>query len=450
MTPAGRQKAYRQLLNDLPQVAPDRNIKSQDARAKATFSVWLSRRIHEQLGNAAQTEQMERQYQDLLTSLPDEEAAVFRLLFERVEKPQQVLVQRMGEVEANGKDVKVVAADYPIRSLLRKIAEAAGREIDIPPEVSGVADLDTKGWQRAKTTVSLFVRGRGLWLKPDVRDGFKITLRDPLYMASLAERAREQKVKPTPETDKEGITTGYVIVGGHYLEPPYKVDVRTAENQCAVYVNGVQTGASHKLSSKLRTALPVIKRDKPFTLKRKLGLSAYVGDMYAKLMRENGHAAAVESVGRFLETQKIVKSWRLDAERNELWITFVDGREVSAMLVWPKNHDRARQLPEVADVRSRALAKVQKRRTTIEETLRANGLVVAPTSGPVHTFKGGEAQEKLGAICQALQETLRYEEQLCDTLFDSWREEASGWAWEIFLNLRHRELVQRVAGEGMF
>lgn len=119
------------------------------------------------------------------------------------------------------------------------------------------------------------------------------------------------------------------------------------------------------------------------------------------------------------------------------------------MLPWPRAAEKAQEQANDDDMRERAFAKAERTKKAIERLLLENGLIVAPTNGPVHTYGGEEARQKLHLICRALEEVVRQEEQLCDRLFDSWRGEAPAWAWELFLNLRHRSLVQRLLAEGL-
>jgi len=91
----------------------------------------------------------------------------------------------------------------------------------------------------------------------------------------------------------------------------------------------------------------------PFTLDHKLKLNAYINNAYAKLAQARGHDAAIEEIGRFLDGQKILKSWRYDAVRNELWTTFLDGQTTSSMLTWkylPKNWPPLRDAPSSGGV----------------------------------------------------------------------------------------------------
>ena len=66
----------------------------------------------------------------------------------------------------------------------------------------------------------------------------------------------------------------------------------------------------------------------------KLGLNGFINDAYAKLARTKGHHAAMKEIGLFLDRKKILKSWRYDPERHEVWTTFLDGETTSSMLSW--------------------------------------------------------------------------------------------------------------------
>jgi len=74
--------------------------------------------------------------------------------------------------------------------------------------------------------------------------------------------------------------------------------------------------------------------NKSFTLERPLQLNGYINDAYAQLAKAKGHDAAMKEIARLLDGQKILKTWRYDPDRNELWTTFVNGRETSSMLTW--------------------------------------------------------------------------------------------------------------------
>jgi len=455
MTPVEKQDAYRELLTEVSRLAQDGDLSSREARANATFAVWMCRRIYEQLGDVPRMEQMRQKYQKTLASLPEEESAVFRLLFERVEKPQQVSVQRMCEVETKGDKIRVTAVDYPVRGLLQKIAAALGGEINISSNVSGRTDLGqdrlSEGWVRADFLVSRFARTRGLSVKGDVTKSMEIFPEDPLYMASLAERVRKQAEEADQAPVEGGIKTGYLIVNGVYVPPPYKVELRTVGDKCAVYVNGAQVGSGHSLGLP-KPGVPIpVDRSKPFTVsdrdKSALVLAAH--EMYIKLSKTRGHAEAIASLGRFLDGEKVVKSWKLDENANELWITFTDGEPMSAMLPWPKSGPAPSAGDRRDAYRKKGLAEAEKAKTDIERTLQTNGLVIALSDGAVCRFKGESAQLKLRAICHALEETLRLQEQLCDCVFDAIYPDPQQWAWEVFLNIRHRELIERMTSDGL-
>jgi len=80
----------------------------------------------------------------------------------------------------------------------------------------------------------------------------------------------------------------------------------------------------------------LIPADTQFTLEHKLLLNGYVNQTYGRLVRTEGHAAAMKAIGQKLDSLKIVKSWKLDVETNEVWITFTDGEETVSMLPWPE------------------------------------------------------------------------------------------------------------------
>jgi len=442
-----KQVDYLHLLDDCAKFSLAPAETERAARARKVVSLMMQRRINEQLGNAASMRHAAEKYEKTKATLPEEEKRTLVLLFERNGAATTPFAPRACRVEARGKDIRVTAVDYPIVELLKRMASAVGKGVRIPPEVSGLVDFDRQDWPPADAAVEMLLLRHGLSSRPDVRDAYAVMVRDPLYKASLAERAREQKVKQAPDTVAEGIKTGYVIAGGCYLEPPYKVEVRADEKQCAVCVNGMQVERSFKL---IRPPAPAIPDDTPFTLEDKLLLSAYVNLTYSRLMmKTDDRAAAIKAIGQKLDSLKIVRSWKLDVERNELWITFTDGGEVSAMLPWPGEIERAKKPPGAEEIRTKALAEAQKLKAAVEQLLLANGLLVAPTNNMVFTFKGKEAEEKLRAVCQALQETLRQQERVSDTLFAPMLGTRSDWAWEVFLNLRHRALVQRLTAEGL-
>jgi hypothetical protein len=397
------------------------------------------------MGNAGRMTRTAEEYKKAKAALPADERSALVLLFERTGADSKPFAPRFCAVEAKGKEIKVRAVDYPIDGLLKQIAASVGKGVTIPPEVSGVVDFEQRKWIPADAAVDLLLLRHGLSARQDAKNVYVVMVRDPLYLSSLTERARAQKPAPSPDMVTEGIKTGYVIAGGCYIRPPYKVEVRTDDKQCTVCVNGIPVGRRRKLAV---TVTPPIPEHKPFTLEQKGLLSAYVNQTYAKLMMQgNDHAAALKSIGRMLDAQKIVRSWKFDAKTNMVRIVFKDGDRWTAMLASPKEIKRAKNPPRAEETRTKALAEAQREQASVEQLLRAKGLLVATADGTTFTFGDKEAQEKRRAICQALQEALRQQEQIYDMLFKPMLGTRPDYAWQVFFNLRHRDLIQRMRAE---
>jgi len=453
LTPPQKQLAYYELLDEASRFAETQATPARAARARKAFGLLMTVWIQEQVGDGYVIKRAREAYAKQRELLPEGERKLIRYLFEPAERKTGAYAPRFCEVEIRGKKMRVTAVDYPITELLRKMAAVAGARIDVPPQVSGLVDFSSDGWVQADNPPYYFVaRGRGLLAHGNAKEGFRIVvLEDPpyMYMASLAQRAREQIAKPPAKRPAKGITTGYLIMGGHYVEPPYEVKIRTVKNRGAVYINGMEVGYSCRLSREPQPPKPKpeVKGPRRFTLDDQLALAGFVNDMYVEVRKKRGHAAALGSIGDFLATQKIVKSWEFIARANHLMITFVNGDQAAATFPYYPTREHRPKATEADDMRKRALADLERRKLSNEKTLRENGLVIAPTNGPEHKYNGQEAREKLHAICHSLQEAVRHQEQLCAALFDVLRDEAPGWAWEVFLNLRHRDLVLRLATE---
>jgi len=84
------------------------------------------------------------------------------------------------------KELRVRAVRVPLRELLTRMAEAGGIEIEIPPEVSGLADLSQGKWRRVDGVIWMFCAARGLNFGRPMQ---RVFVTDPLYTASLRGRA---------------------------------------------------------------------------------------------------------------------------------------------------------------------------------------------------------------------------------------------------------------------
>jgi len=159
-------------------------------------------------------------------------------------------------------------------------------------------------------------------------------------------------------------------------------------------------------------------------------------------------------VSDLLRQYPYVKSFEFLDMDTMLRITFTDGRERNVLVTSfkPTRESSAKQLRQNAEeYRKRAIDRAQKVKRRLETTLRADGLVVVySTPGLVHIYSAEDkAHERLRALCVALHETTRHKEEIRRALLDLPTPESSDCAWEIFLNLRHRELWQRLRKDGI-
>ena len=455
-TPEQTQLDYFQLLQDVSEFDAVGEDTPRAARARKVFALFMSRRIHEQLGDAAAMNRAAEEYTRERDAIPKPERLMFRLLFERTQGKATFCAPRVCEVEARGKEVRVTAVDYPIRALLEKMAEAAGEKIEIPPEVSGLVDYPEKDWKRIDHALWLFAKAHGLWVKGNVGKGFNTRVMDPLYSASLGERAEKHARKIKPERTTDGILRGYAILHGHYVPPPYNVVIRTEADRCKVLVNGVAIGKGYKLSDE-RGAPVAAAEGVQFEMTGKL--ADYVGRQFANMRAQHGKAEAKRQTIRFLKGQRIVKSFSFQDDDNNLEIVTNSGRSESIALYSftpgrikqtrespdAKRKARERLRQEAEAYKKRAMEKAQKTKDRVLTTLREGGLVVLPSgANDALCYPAKKAREVLPGICGALQECERSRDQVSRLLFDPWADQASDCAWEAVFNLRHREVLQRL------
>ena len=448
MTPLARQGAYRQLLNEVSQLAQDRDLRSRDARGNATFAAWLSRRIYEQLGDTVAAERMKTKYQGLRDSLPADEAAVFKLLFERMEAPQQVPVQRLCKVEAKGDLLKVRVVDYPIRSTMEKAAQAVGATVHVPTNVIGLADFTSDDWQPLRAALLGLGAPRGLWIRKKDDKRYSVIVRDRMYMASIGEIADKRAKLLANVTGDAGIDRGYVILHGHYIKPPYQINVQTRDKRYVVLLNGAVVFQSARWKKK---PILVIKapRGGQFSIKEKGKLTRYAGQQYAAIRRANGKEEAIHALEEFLKKQKIVKSFKVTDDGENLSMSFRDEPEADYEVLL---HTFTRELDakktitpqkKSTEKEKRARAAAQRWRERIEATLKQGGLVIVPSNLKPKLFKEKQVQTALETLSTALQQIVRQRDVVHESFFGHFVPEKTDWAWELILNLRFRELVER-------
>jgi len=442
--------AYAQLLGETSKMAQAGVTTSGDGRSRAAFSAWLSQRIYEQVGNVAAANDMRKKYEALRDALPEEEASTFRLLFERLEIPDHKGAQGVCDVEARGKDIRVTAINCPIDDLLRQMAQAAQEKIEIPSGVCGRADYEDDKWRRVDHALSLFAKPRGLFVKGEVGEGFSVRIVDPLYFASLGERAGKWPRITDAVRQEKGVPTGFVILHGSYVEPPYSVELRTSEAKVGVCINGLEIGRAYSLTQSVPARAPAVELppNGQFSLETPLPLLMYTGQLYQARARV-GEIEAKQEVAEFLKSQTCVKSFSFE-KGGFVAIVLQDGYKHIVKLHGAVAKERLDEnLVQGRDVRfkERALTKATELRQKIEATLMHDGLILAPRNGNVFMYEGQDARQRLLAMSEAIQDCVRSEERLCGILFDEWRDGASDWTWEILLNLRERQLRQRIAEE---
>jgi len=463
-------RAYLTLLDDLSEFGKAQAGPAREQRGRRLFGLLMSARINEQIGDVAAARRAREAYSREMATLPQQEKALLVQLFERAEGKTAVHVPRLCEVEARGKEVRVRAVDYPLEGLLEKMAEATGEKIELvrpdgpllkrmeeamgekidsPPLPSGLVDYVHEDWRRVDNSVARLMGRLGLYSARKPGERVQVGIFDPLYLASVGERARRLPAEVNPTWPERGIEAGYLIFKGHYVRPPYKVEVRTVDERAVVYVNGLAVGKGYKLKDVVEPPpAPVsLPEDGQFT--KASSLMRYAEQQYRKDLRELSEDEARERLAAFLKGQDIVKSFRITVppgfrvkfEKQGLYFADTSPRTGSS------NSPRGRKEntgPETERFRKRALAKAANLKTGIEGALAGNGLVLISTKGGAVWYEGKEAREKLLAICTAVQEAVRHKEQLSVALFPLITLRESDWAWEILLNLRHRELWQRM------
>jgi hypothetical protein len=388
------------------------------------------------------------EYKKLLASLPEDERAIATGFFEKQYQKSPVCMPRVCKIEARetpggraeGKQVRIAASDWPVRDLIEALGESAGQRIEVAQGICGVTDFSTD-WALFGPTIRRFAASKGLAV---LREGEALTVKpiDPMYTASLGERS-DVRVKQAPASGeaKNGIVRGYLFVSGHYIPPPYSVDVRTVPGtpgSIVVFVNDVPVGR------RFPTAL--VEEDQiVLTEAKTIGqVCMYAGQRYALLKSKSGGAESKQRVIDEIRNHPLVKS--LDVSGTDLLLTGADGSKCGVSL----DTFEARKTPAEAlaanETRlqlSKAMA--EKKRKEIDDTLNADGLVIIPTKGEPRCSTGKKAIRQIQAICETLAEFVRLRDQLSETLFpDDARDRESGWTWEVIFNMRFRDLIMRM------
>ncbi len=453
-----KQVEYFTLLDDVSRFGNVASDSPTVSRQRKLFSLLMQGRIQEQIGNMTAAKRTEDEYARLKKALPEKERLVFETFFERRATQASHSAARRFEVQAKGKDVSVRAEAYPIRELLTRMCEAAGEKVMIPPEVIGSTDYPYPPEDYRRIDRSLgFVRGRGLHPRGKIGEGFDFIVLDPMYDASLGERADGRaKHEVNPTTPEEGVTAGYVIAFGHYLSPPYVAEIRTTEKEYELYINNVRM--THR-------PIPVAREEPPSQIPLPASgqfdnftdLEAYVMRFFADTSAFHGLEEAQKRTSAFMASQKIVKSHHFGGET--LLFYFPHNDRKCALLLntaqpsVPPDEVDAWRIAELARVEERKRQKIQsmeRERASIIQCLEGNGLVIFYSRG-AYTVVPAEsgAQGRLLSLCQAAETCVRQKEMLCD-LFDLYGDDSRGqgrFAWDLIFNLRYRELLRRLESE---
>ena len=470
--PYVRQHEYLKLLDEVSAFAQAPTPDERERKGRKTFGLLLEGRIQEQLGDGAGAVRAWQGHRRDRDALPEAERAALLPLLERTEGAAKAGAARICEVEARGKEVRVRAVGYPLVALLEKMSEATGEKIEfippegvlrermeeamgeriqVEPELSGLVDYVDTDWRRIDHALGLFLSPVGLSGPGKIKDGFTISVGDALYTSSLAERAAKLAPWPKPTRPDTGIEKGYVILSGHYLAPPYRVEFRTTDDRGAIHINSLLIPKSYSLKYRALSAgePPPVTVEPPKTI---APLTSYVGPAFANIREKRGLEEAKKSVTTFLEQYPYVKSFEFVDNDATLNIAFTDGRKFFVDLSTRKpSAERSDQ--ELArrgeEHREQQIKKALRFKSPIEEALRADGLVVIAPKAGIVMYTPEQAKKRLLAMCIALDEAGRHKEDVRRALFPLPTPQSSESAWEIFLNLRHRELWQRLRMENV-
>ena len=466
--PYGRQHEYLKLLDEVSAFAQAPTPDERERKGRKTFGLLLEGRIQEQLGDGAGAVRAWQGHRRDRDALPEAERAALLPLLERTEGAAKAGAARICEVEARGKEVRVRAVGYPLVALLEKMSEATGmkfqfvpasgvvlermeaalgEKLERPPGPSGLVDYAHQDWKRVDHSLGLLSGRIGLYASITEDGGHvRFGVWDPQYMASLSERAAKLAPRPKPTPPQTGIQTGYVILNGRYVAPPYRVTVRDVEGRVSVFINGLPAGKGFELEEPLPPPpkeVPGLPESDQFTDSR--DLCAYAAEMFLRDRKELGLAAASEKLKLFLLKQDIVQDVKLYAHGSGFRVFFTDGTSGAKLLdpmEPPGRGERPRQETQTRAPRARAEA--DRLKASITTSLEDDGLVLVCGDRKVLSWNGPEGRRKLLDMCTCLAEAVRSKEQLDAALWPLHSHPTSERTWEIFLNLRHREVWDRL------
>lgn len=163
------------------------------------------------------------------------------------------------------------------------------------------SEVDFSGYaENELDSLSYYCMGRGF----DTFNGYS-KIEEKLY-----------KVDIHPKTPKEGIMTGYAILYGHYVKPPYKFEI---VNDTILYLNGIQIDPPVKNKVKeianawcSKRAHENLERE-GFTpyIEHEDFLSKETRSIYEKLMPKKGQKGVIDSITKLLKDDTLLHEFHI-------------------------------------------------------------------------------------------------------------------------------------------
>jgi hypothetical protein len=123
-----------------------------------------------------------------------------------------------------------------------------------------------------------------------------------------------------PETPNEGITTGHVIAYGHYIKPPYKLEIR---EDTLLFLNGIRIHPPFPSKIRLEEARrerekyeKAIEISEPHR-KRLRALINKGEELYKEIAPKKGREAAVEAVSELLKKDSLMVDVKVVSRQKE-------------------------------------------------------------------------------------------------------------------------------------
>ena len=424
-----------------PVQTPDR-----ETRGRKAFALLCTGWIQQMLANTEVANKATADYKKSLEAMPEDEQAIARCFLERDYQRSPVCMPRVCNVEAKGYMVRVNAVDWPLRDLLQKIADAAHVRIDMPKEVSGLVDCTENEWVRVDVLIGLFVSPKGLMMMDRIAQDaiapLRVRLWDKRYMASIAERVDENVELTGLERPQQGINAGYVILRGHYIQRPYVIDTREKDDVLYVCINGVPASSGLPLAVPQQQPEEVPALDQAKTV---FEITHAISHRLVELQKQLGTEESIKRLQEELSHHPALRSASVKAQGNgaRATTTLLDGTEANVRWPWlPPRPSAETDATRGVRVRVENTRLANEDRKRFEDVLRQDGLLILPGKGQSYGFTSKDGEKRLASICNIMQEIERERLGLSRALCTpDWRSEANDIAWEVMLNLRHKELV---------